>query len=86
MDSLMVGLLVSLLIGQVLLAVCIGTVAWLCYRTLVRPEAPCFAAALHNQQRGMMQMIDSSHPAYSALAKKLASENKTEKSEGGTYL
>lgn len=88
-DPVIVGLLVALLVGQILLAIGLVAVAYLCYRTLVRPEAPCFAAAMAQQPRFGMMSIDPSHPAYNALAKKLVAEkaNASEKVDGtGNYL
>jgi len=92
MDSLIVALLVANLVLLLTLVVIGGVCIYLCYKTLVRPEAPCFAGALAAQQQprfGMMS-IDPSHPAYSALAKKIASGEKppdgTADKDRGQYL
>ena len=88
MDPIIVGLLVAILLSQVIIAVGISVCAYLAYRTLVRPEAPCFAGMMNQMPQLGMMSIDPSHPAYNALAKKLhAGKTEGAKADGtGNYL
>lgn len=85
MDSLIIGLLITNLV-LLLVLVAIGVVCIsLCYKTLVRPEAPCYAGGM--QPKFGMMSVDPSHPAYAALAKKIgASTEKVPNADGGNYL
>lgn len=94
MDSLIVGLLITVLVSQVVILAVLGGVAYLCYRTLIRPEAPCFAgmAPMIGPKIGTVE-VDPTHPMYGPLSKMLAKKNgggdndpKAAKDEHGHYL
>jgi len=87
MESLIVGLLIYVLISQVLVLLSLAGVAYLCYKTLIRPEAPCYAAMPLLPRVGTME-IDPNHPAYSTISKmitKKSGETKTDPNSGN-YL
>jgi len=89
MEALIVILLIAILIGLIVLGGLLGWNIWLTYKTLVRPEAPCYAANMMMPRMGLVE-VDPSNPSYGALSKMIAAK-KSEKSledpkASGTYI
>jgi len=91
METLIIGLLVSVLLLLVVLVGLVSWNIWLTYKTLVRPEAPCFAGSMPMMPRLGMVEVDSNHPSYGALSKMIAAKKAGESGEdpvkkSGQYL
>ena len=87
MGYLIVGIL---FVVTFLLVILIGLVGWnirLTHKTLIRPEAPCYAASMSMMPRVGMVEVDPSNPAYGALSKMIAKKSPAEETKTtGNYL
>jgi len=75
--QIIIGLLFIISILMVILCALTVTNIYLTYRTLIRPESPCFAGSLATQipRFGVME-VDPQNPYYAALSK--MNKNKVE--------
>jgi len=87
MDSLIVGLLFVVVVLLIVLVALVGVNIYITHKTLIRPEAPCFAGAM--MPRFGTVAIEPDHPQYNSLMAKLKTKNDTDdpkKPPTGTYL
>ena len=69
MESLVIGLLFVIVVLLIILVTLVGVNIYLTHKTLVRPEAPCFAGAM--QPRFNTVAIEAGDPQYQNILNKL---------------